>query len=195
MNRRKNCENRSNKKIISRIAKRYNENSYKRTRSCSDPIRSGKTAGIPTRPEILFALSSNIATYALEHHSEEEIRNAVGYVAKLPTEFKNRIFADFLKVKGIHRVLSRIYEYDDWFMRSGRDWEDYGLWWRNKEKTDYNDLDIVEHVKLYADDGMSEKEAIKLVAKERNVAKSVIYNEYHNRKWCYEINSRIRKSG
>ncbi len=52
----------------------------------------------------------------------------------------------------------------------------------NKEKTDYNDLDIVEHVKLYADDGMSEKEAIKLVAKERNVAKSVIYNEYHNRK-------------
>ena len=52
----------------------------------------------------------------------------------------------------------------------------------NKEKTDYNDLDIVEHVKLYTEDGMNEKEAIKLVAKERNVAKSVIYNEYHNRK-------------
>ena len=52
----------------------------------------------------------------------------------------------------------------------------------NKEKTDYNDLDIVEHVKLYTEDSMNEKEAIKLVAKERNVAKSVIYNEYHNRK-------------
>ena len=52
----------------------------------------------------------------------------------------------------------------------------------NKEKTDYNDLDIVEHVKIYTEDGMNEKEAIKLVAKERNVAKSVIYNEYHNRK-------------
>ena len=52
----------------------------------------------------------------------------------------------------------------------------------NKEKVDYNSLDVVEHVKLYTEDGMSEKEAIKLVAKERNVAKSVIYNEYHNRK-------------
>lgn len=92
-----------------------------------ETVFEGKTAGIPTRPEILFALSSNIVTYALEHHSEEEIKNAVGYVAKLPTEFKNRIFADFLKVKGIHKVLSRIHEYDDWFMRSGRDWEDYGL--------------------------------------------------------------------
>lgn len=52
----------------------------------------------------------------------------------------------------------------------------------NKEKVDYNSLDVVEHVKLYTEDGISEKDAIKLVAKERNVAKSVIYNEYHNRK-------------
>ena len=92
-----------------------------------ETVFEGKTAGIPNRPEILFALSSNIATYALEHHSEEEIRNAVDYVAKLPSEFKNRIFSDFLKVKGIHKLLSRIHVYDDWFMRSGRDWEDYGL--------------------------------------------------------------------
>ena len=46
----------------------------------------------------------------------------------------------------------------------------------NKEKVDYNSLDVVEHVKLYTEDGISEKDAIKLVAKERNVAKSVIYN-------------------
>ena len=52
----------------------------------------------------------------------------------------------------------------------------------NKEKVDYNSLDVIEHVKLYTEDGISEKAAIKLVAKERNVAKSVIYNEYHNRK-------------
>ena len=52
----------------------------------------------------------------------------------------------------------------------------------NKEKIDYTSLDIVEHVKIYTEDGMSEKEAIKLVAKERNVAKSIIYSEYHNRK-------------
>ncbi len=44
---------------------------------------------------------------------------------------------------------------------------------------DYSDLSIVEHVKIYVDDGMSEKDAIKLVAKERDVAKSIVYKEYH----------------
>jgi len=52
----------------------------------------------------------------------------------------------------------------------------------NKEVVDYTNLDVVEHVKMYVEDGMSEKEAIKIVAKERDVAKSIIYNEYHNRK-------------
>ncbi len=52
----------------------------------------------------------------------------------------------------------------------------------NKEQVDYSDLDIVEHVKIFLADGINEMDAIKLVAKERNVAKSVIYNEYHNRK-------------
>ena len=52
----------------------------------------------------------------------------------------------------------------------------------NKNQANYEELSIVDHVKLYLDDGMNEKEAIKLVAKERNVAKSVIYMEYHNNK-------------
>ena len=52
----------------------------------------------------------------------------------------------------------------------------------NKTCVDYSSLNILEHIQLYLDDGMSEKEAIKLVARERNVAKSIIYNEYHNRK-------------
>ena len=52
----------------------------------------------------------------------------------------------------------------------------------NKEVIDFSSLDVLEHVKMYVDDGISEKEAIKLVATERGVAKSIIYNEYHNRK-------------
>ena len=52
----------------------------------------------------------------------------------------------------------------------------------NKDTVDYSNLDVLEHVKMYVDDGMSEKDAVKLVAKERGVAKSIIYNEYHNRK-------------
>lgn len=52
----------------------------------------------------------------------------------------------------------------------------------NKEIIDFSELDVIEHVKMYVEDGLSEMDAIKKVAKERNVAKSVIYNEYHNRK-------------
>ena len=52
----------------------------------------------------------------------------------------------------------------------------------NKEEIDYSDLDVLEHVNIYVQDGMSEMDAIKLVAKERKVAKSIIYQEYHNRK-------------
>ena len=51
----------------------------------------------------------------------------------------------------------------------------------NKEVVDYSNLDIVSHVSLYLSD-MNEMDAIKRVAKERGVAKSVIYQEYHNRK-------------
>lgn len=49
-------------------------------------------------------------------------------------------------------------------------------------EVDYSDLDIIEHVKIYVEDGMSEKDAIKLVAKERGIAKSIVYNEYHHNK-------------
>lgn len=50
----------------------------------------------------------------------------------------------------------------------------------NTENQKYDHLTIVEHVSLYLDDGMNEKEAIKLVAKERNVLKGFVYQEYHN---------------
>lgn len=49
----------------------------------------------------------------------------------------------------------------------------------NNEVVDYSSMSIIDHVKVYVDDGMSEKDAIKLVAKERNVAKSIVYKEYH----------------
>ena len=52
----------------------------------------------------------------------------------------------------------------------------------NKSLVDFSDLSIVDHVKMYIDDDMSEKDAIKKVAVERNVAKSIIYKEYHGGK-------------
>ena len=55
----------------------------------------------------------------------------------------------------------------------------------NTLDVDYSSMSIIEHINLYLDDGISEKEAIKKVAKERNVAKSIIYKEYHTKKDRY----------
>lgn len=52
----------------------------------------------------------------------------------------------------------------------------------NHDVVDYSSISVLDHVRLYLDDGMSEKDAIKLVAKERGVAKSIIYKEYHDNK-------------
>jgi len=49
----------------------------------------------------------------------------------------------------------------------------------NTELEDYSSLSILEHVNLYVEDGLSANEAIKKVAKERNIPKSVVYKEYH----------------
>ena len=48
----------------------------------------------------------------------------------------------------------------------------------NKDKN-YDNLTIIEHVNLYLKEGKELKEAMKLVAKERNLNKRDIYNEYH----------------
>lgn len=51
----------------------------------------------------------------------------------------------------------------------------------NTEIKSYDSLSVVEHVNLYVDEDMKLMDAIKKVAKERNVSKSDIYNEYHKR--------------
>ena len=45
-----------------------------------------------------------------------------------------------------------------------------------------NEMSILEHIEFYKSLGNSDMDAIKMVARERNVPKSVIYNEYHNLK-------------
>ena len=52
----------------------------------------------------------------------------------------------------------------------------------NLEQEDYSSMTILEHIRLYLEDGMSEKEAIKKVAVERDISKSVVYKEYHMEK-------------
>lgn len=49
----------------------------------------------------------------------------------------------------------------------------------NQEQEDFSTMTILEHINLYLEDGMTEKEAIKKVAVERGIPKSVVYKEYH----------------
>lgn len=49
----------------------------------------------------------------------------------------------------------------------------------NKQENSYNNLTITEHVNLYIKEGKDSKESIKIVAKERNLKKQDVYNEYH----------------
>lgn len=59
----------------------------------------------------------------------------------------------------------------------------------NKETLEYKNLTINEHVELYMSDGISVMEAIKIVAKERGMKKSEIYDLYHNieKKWTMKL--------
>ena len=47
----------------------------------------------------------------------------------------------------------------------------------NKDVVSFDDITIKEHVNMYREDGLTEKEAIKKVAKERNMSKSDVYKE------------------
>ena len=47
----------------------------------------------------------------------------------------------------------------------------------NKDVVSFDDITIKEHVNMYMEDGLTEKEAIKKVAKERNMSKSDIYKD------------------
>ncbi len=49
----------------------------------------------------------------------------------------------------------------------------------NKEEKDFSDLSIIDHINLYLKEGKNSKDAIKLVAKDRNIPKSEVYNIYH----------------
>lgn len=49
----------------------------------------------------------------------------------------------------------------------------------NKEVLEYKTLSIEEHINLYLEDGKSVMDAIKIVAKERGIKKSEVYDIYH----------------
>lgn len=51
----------------------------------------------------------------------------------------------------------------------------------NKEGKDYSNLSIIDHINIYLKEGKDSKEAIKIVAKDRNIPKNEVYKEYHTK--------------
>lgn len=51
----------------------------------------------------------------------------------------------------------------------------------NANTKDFSSISVLDHIHLYIEDGLSVKDAIKKVAVERKVAKSIIYKEYHTK--------------
>jgi len=62
----------------------------------------------------------------------------------------------------------------------------------SSSEVSFDSITIEEHVKMYIEEGLSEKDALKKVAKDRNTTKSEIYKIYHTGKWLYEINCWFR---
>ena len=50
---------------------------------------------------------------------------------------------------------------------------------KNQKETKYDNLSIIEHINLYLKEGLDTKEAIKKVAKERQINKNEVYKVYH----------------
>lgn len=51
----------------------------------------------------------------------------------------------------------------------------------NKDLPDYSSLSVEKHVEMFIEDGYDSKEAIKMVAKARNLPKSEVYGKYHRK--------------
>ena len=49
----------------------------------------------------------------------------------------------------------------------------------NKEVETFDDLSVIDHINMFIEDGLSQMDAIKKVAKLRKIPKSDVYNKYH----------------
>lgn len=91
---------------------------YKRVDSAED-ICSGMSIGIPTRPEGMYAITSRIVAYVRTHHSGNEVDNAIAYGYRLPPEFRSKMFADFLQLRGFKSQLKRNEYFQAWMKENG----------------------------------------------------------------------------
>ena len=66
-----------------------------------------------------------MTSYAKTHTDDEKIRNSISYAMKLPKEFQFKLFSDYLNINKLHKSLKNSFDYCDWMLRRGLEWEDY----------------------------------------------------------------------
>lgn len=89
-------------------------------------IFEGKPVKCPARPEIMFALISNMVLYATAHPVQKKLDNSIAFAEEhLTREFRSKLFGDYLKSGTLVPLLKKNYTFDDWMVRNRLEWEDY----------------------------------------------------------------------
>lgn len=87
-------------------------------------VFDGTLKKVPNRPEAALAFATQITEYIKKHHSDEEVKNALDYIFVMPQEYRGRILSDFWSISSIRKILKKNERFCDWFIRSGREWDD-----------------------------------------------------------------------
>ena len=133
-----------------------------------------KTAGSLNKlPNWIFRLFMRIARF-LDRH------NCLPKSLIKASPFHTSVFVTNLKSLKLDAIHHHLYEFGtcSLFIAMGKE-KMTPVVEGNKENNDFSNLSILEHVNFYIENGYEVMEAIKLVAKERHIPKSEVYNIYH----------------
>ncbi len=86
-----------------------------------EDIFNGKTQKVPTRPDALYALISEMVVYARKHSEDmEKIRNSIIYAGRIPPDFSVILLKDYLRIEPEYdRKLMKIPEFSTWMRNKG----------------------------------------------------------------------------
>ncbi len=87
-----------------------------------DDIFDGKKPSVPTKPDVLYALTAAMTAYARDHKEDmAKIANSVRYAELLPPDFSVMMLKDYMYIEKDYREkLLRIPEFSRWLQTKGR---------------------------------------------------------------------------
>lgn len=148
------------------------------------------TSGIEPMPFVFYGFLNSKQSKRIKELEELKKVNLTTIIYEAPHRIKDTLF-DIKAVLGnryiaISREISKKFEeiYRGSIDEVASELEEKGEFVivisKDKNEKNFENLSIIEHVNLYIKEGYDSKEAIKLVAKERNIPKSEVYDQYHD---------------